>query len=174
MPANSKTDVWFYIDENGLVTQSVTWMKRLDGSIFQSGVYKHGIGTNFTFGTSDILVPTKLQFDKDIWRSFSYVSGSQSAVKSEETQCDGIPCIQIRFPEEYPQPIKLNDDKVATIRAEMEYWVNLVTGRIMQTQTTYFREDGSQKVGGFREVVFEHVETPPQEVLDALDQISSK
>ncbi len=49
-----------------------------------------------------------------------------------------------------------------------------MTGRIMQTQTTYFREDGTQKISGFREAVFERVETPPKEVQDALDKVGIK
>jgi len=168
-----RVETWYELDSAGLVTRYVTWQRKLDGALVQSSAAKGQVAFNFTTQKVYPYVPAVLKFDWGLLRSLEEdVPQLGLKVQTEDSVCADRLCLKITLIDEYKNPIRPQGQKTATLRAETEYQLDLGTGRILQTQTSYFQDDGSLNVSGGRPILIERASAPPAEVLAVLEKIA--
>jgi hypothetical protein len=167
--ANLRIETWYEVNAAGLVTRYVTWQRTPDGTLVQSSAAKAQTSYDFTAKKSYPYLPAVLKFDWGLLRSLeedALQPGTQ--VKSEDALCVGQPCLKVTLVQAGPASPAAKGSTPAAPRTETEFQLSLATGRILQSQTTYFRADGSQTISGGRPVSIERADAPPAAVLNAL------
>ena len=173
-PTRLRVETWYELDTRDQVTRYVTWQRKLDGTLVQSSAAKGQTAYNFTTQKTYPYLPAVLKFDWGLMRSLQEdVPQLGLKIKTEDLVCAGQLCLKITFIDEYKTPIRPQGQKTATLRAETEYQLDLGSGRILQTQTSYFQDDGSLYLSGGRPVLIERASAPPAEVLSALEKITA-
>jgi hypothetical protein len=170
-PATSslRIETWYEVNSSGTVTRYVTWQRTPDGTLVQSSAAKGQTSYDFTAKKAYPYLPAVLKFDWGLLRSLeedALQSGTQ--VKSEDALCAGQPCLKVTLVQTGAASPGAKGATPAAPRTETEYQLSLVTGRILQNQTTYFRADGSQTVSGGRPVSIEFAAAPPAAVINLL------
>ena len=168
-PTRLRVETWYELDASDLVTRYVTWQRKLDGTLVQSSAAKGQTAYNFTTHKAYPYIPAQLKFDWGLLRSLQEdVPQLGLKVKTEDSVCAERLCLKVTLIDEYRTPIRPQGQKTATVRAETEYQLDLGTGRILQSQTSYFQDDGSLTLTGGRPILIERASVPPAEVLAAL------
>jgi hypothetical protein len=162
-------ETWYEVDAKGLVTRYVTWQRTPDGTLVHSSAAKGQSSYDFVARKAYPYLPTTLTYDWNLLRSLQEDAPQNGyAVKSEDSMCDGQPCLKITLVEPANGAAPARGGTPALPRTEVEYQLSLSSGRILQTQTSDFRADGSKTVTTGRPVTIERAENPPAEVLSAL------
>lgn len=173
-PTRLRVETWYELDSSGLVIRYVTWQRKLDGIMVQSSAAKGQTAYNFTTQKVYPYIPALLKFDWGLLRSLQEdVVQLGLKVKTEDSVCADRLCLKVTMIDEYKTPIRPQGQKTATLRAETEYQLDLGTGRILQTQTSYFQDDGSLILSGGRPILIERASAPPAEVLAALEKVAA-
>jgi hypothetical protein len=168
-PARQRVETWYELDASDYVTRYVTWERKPDGTLIKSSAAKGQTAYDFITQKAYPYLPAQYPFDWGLLHSLQQdVPQLGLKVKTEDSVCAQRLCLKITLMDEYQNPIRSKGQKTATLRAETEYQVDLGTGRILQSQTSYFQDDGTLNLTGGRPILIERASAPPAEVLAAL------
>lgn len=175
IPKQYIQELWCYVDANGMVTQRVTLMKTLQGTIFQSSASNGQRGWNSATGEklsgriypfSDLLIGAHKSVAQD-------AQLSPAAVQT--IRLNGKELIKISFTEKYVEPLKLNNFDKKVTRSEKAYYFDPETGFATRDETLSIFVDGTQRIGIRNEwITIEAVAGPSEEALKFLKELETK
>jgi hypothetical protein len=165
-----QSEYWTFINELGLVTQSVYLAKSGDGSILQASVYSDGINRSLTYGTSSSQIDAyPLDYSQQLIDSLTPYLRSGQDIGPRLVDWQGQPAEMFTLRDAYSEPVSLNN--ISTSATETRQVVSVENGAPLGFETAVFTPQG-QEILLYRYVQsFERVETPPAEVLSLLGQV---
>lgn len=171
-PKHTIGEYWQYVDADGILTQYALIVRDPDGGVWQKIARVGRRQVNFTTGTAvdDPALEIKAQHETLPETILQAEAGTK--VIREEVLLDQRPCLLIILRTAFDPPIEITSIPQRVARADNKTWIDQETGKILQKEIVYGLEDGTDYVlQTLRHITIERVDTPPQEILDMLDQV---
>lgn len=171
IPAQYTTESWYYVDESGMVTRSITLMKALDGRVFQAAASQDGKGWNSVFGEEPItqLYPLTDLLD---WAYADIEANARSTPAAMQKYADHV---EISFVEEYLQPLQLLGMDQEIVKSESRYFIDTETGLVTKYEVLSTFVDGTQRVTmSHSERPLSAVAQPSAEALAYFEELSAQ
>lgn len=145
-PKHYIEEVWFHLNDEGVVFEHVDLMKSMDGTILETTVQHDGKSWNSNSNQTIDLAPFKLgDLDGgvlDRYLEFAY----DNPHNIEYTELNGFKVIKISGTENFGSPITL-DGYAKQISGIVAYnYFDIETGRLLQTEDVAIFEDGSNQL----------------------------
>lgn len=171
VPNEQINDIWHYIDEQGMITKTISIMRDKDGNIVQVGVGSNGTSWNSATGEVDGQDYFQLEgLDGGFLRELMWLKsfGSNPVMKSVELP-NGHPGVQVEIVEKFDEPLDGDDYKVPIVGAETVATFDSITGYLISWEKIFYLQDGSKRV--FSRLIQEvQIEPPTEEVLTYFDE----
>lgn len=171
IPNEQSNDIWYYVDEQGMITKTVSIMHDKDGNIVQVGVGSNG--TSWNSATDEVDVQNYLQLEgldggflKELMWLKSF--GSNPVMKSVELP-NGHPGVQITIIDKFDEPLDGDAYKVPAVAIETVATFDSTTGYLISWEKIFYFQDGARRI--FSQITQEvQIEPPTEEVLAYLSE----
>jgi hypothetical protein len=174
-PPYMKSEEWFEIDSNGLVNRNVHTDFNVDGLIIQQAAGVGDYYINFTTGDSGFSNTPRYRISMTALTDFLLRAkqDDNSRLTWDEKSCaNGKYCLVIAGWENFSAPVQNPGETQSYYGAGERVWIDLATGQLIQWQSFWLLEDGSELASSTTNVTMvEKVETPPQNIVDILDLV---
>lgn len=160
------TEIWYYINSNGMVEKFVTIEKTMDGEITQIGVFSDG--TVWNSSVDEIVSQESFLFEGlHYGLPYSQLKSPDIKVNTVVNGDLNVTEFSISIPEN--EPIDMLDYDKALLSMEHYYVFDSLTGFLKTKKTIVHLEDGSQRELDFIQVEVKIGAEPPSEVLKYFD-----
>lgn len=174
-PPYLRTEEWFEIDAEGLITRKLHSDYDANGLIIQQTATVGNFSVNFTIGDSGFneYGPYPISLDTQTQNLTRAAESDNANLTREEISCEnGSACLLITSWEDFPYPIQNHGEPQPFTGNGRRVWIDLETGQQVKYQAFWLLADGSERVDHTEQVLaVEKVESPPQEVLDILAKV---
>jgi hypothetical protein len=174
-PPYIHTKEWFEVDSEGYVISSVHTDLNDVGQVIQQAATVGDYSVNFTTGDSGFNNAPRYRFSMYVLTDFlsRITPDDKSHLNSEEKLCaNGKSCLIITGWETFSNPIQNPGETEAYSGAGERVWVDVDSGQLIERQTFWLLEDGSEMVSSTTIFsLIEKVITPPQDILDILGRV---
>jgi hypothetical protein len=166
------SEEWFEVDTNGLVNRNVHTDFNVDGQIIQQAAVVGDYYVNFTTGDSGFNNTPRYRISMTALTDFLLRAkqDDNSHLTWDEKSCaNGKYCLIIAGWENFSAPVQNPGETQSYYGAGERVWIDLATGQLIQWQSFWLLEDGSELASSTTNVILvEKVETPPQNIIDIL------
>jgi hypothetical protein len=174
-PPYMKSEEWFEVDSNGLVIRYVHTDFNIDGLIIQQAAGVGDYYINFTTGDSDYNNVTSYRISMTALTDFlsRAKQDNSSNLSGEEKPCaNGNSCLIITGWQNFSTPVQNPGEIQSYYGAGERVWIDLESGQLIERQSFWLVEDGSELVSSTTKfTLVEKVETPPQSIIDILGRV---
>jgi hypothetical protein len=171
-PPYMKSEEWFEVDSNGLVNRNVHTDFNVDGQIIQQAAVVGDYYVNFTTGDSGFTNTPRYRISMTALTDFLLRTkqDDNSHLTWDKKSCaNGKYCLIIAGWENFLAPVQNPGETQSYYGAGERVWIELATGQLIQWQSFWLLEDGSELASSTTNVTLvEKVEIPPQNINDIL------
>ena len=173
-PPYLKTEDWFEIDAEGIITRRVHTDLSSSGQILQQAATVGSYTTNFTYGQSSVGDGKRYPVSLDLFgMSLKLPLDIGTTVLRESTTCEnGSPCLLITLRSNYGSPLQNSGEAQAFYGSCKRVWIDVQTGQQVKTEFFWVLKDGKEAYLSTSSVLLvEKVAAAPQEILDVLAKV---
>lgn len=157
---------WFFINERGLIEQSVSIQTAMDGDIVQVGVYSDGTSWNTAVDEVRYQAPASfIGFDAGLQSELNNETLTMIPVVENDKQL-----MKYDFTLTEKEPVLADEYFKPQTSMKMEYFFDQSTGFLLRFKQTVFLEDGTQRIFDFFESDYQIGREPPPDVLAYFDK----
>lgn len=163
---------WYFVGEEGQITQDVVFIKDLKGNILQQSAFKDGVGVNFTFETRDLLDPYYWKADRGILQFLLDAESSGTTTLSRDFEDTNGKYLEVYYTEVFNQPMSMNgvERKVESVSISAVF--NRNDGTMLSYSNVWNMADGGKVLVEKNELVMvEYVKEVPSEVAEILESV---
>ena len=167
LPTESISEQWMFVNEAGVVEQSISVQRTMEGEVVQVGVFSKGTGWNTA--TDEIIPqpPEALSFELDYGLRFEFLR-SPDLQLSHSIGPDGKRLAQFVITKKEDQPVLVREYKKPQQAMEVRYLFDEDTGFITSLEAIAHFEDGTERVYQSIQVEVKLGVTPSAEVYEYL------
>lgn len=164
IPAESVMEQWMFVNEAGIVEQSISIQRTMDGKVVQAGVFSEGTAWNTA---SDEIIPREpLPFELDYGLRFNL--NNPDLKLSHSIEPDGKQQVQFTLTKVEDPPSSTREFVHAVQASENRYTFDEETGFLVRFESIAHLQDGSQRAFATIQVVIKPGINPPPDVLEYL------
>lgn len=167
-------DNWFEIDAEGYIIRAVRTDKDEAGNILQQSVTIGDFSMNLTTGEASTYDRPPYRYSADRFTfDLTHNDLTDTTVTREDTLCEnGQPCVLFTVIENYPQPIEDTNEGFSYSGFVKQVWMDANTGQQHHTVRLNRLANGEKLLHDIYDILtIEKVDSPPQEILDILDNV---
>jgi hypothetical protein len=174
-PPFMKSEEWYEIDSNGIVIRNVHTDYNDAGQIIQQAATIGDYYVNFTTGDSGLNNVPGYRISMTALTDFlsRAKQDNSSNLSREEKPCsNGKSCMIITGWQNFSTPVQNPGETQSYYGAGERVSVDLESGQLLERQTFWLLEDGSELASSTTKfTLVEKVSTPPQDILDILGRV---
>lgn len=159
---DTNTDMWYYINSSGIVEQSITIQKTMDGKIAQVGIYSNGTSWNTTV---DEIVPMEPFLFDGIHYGLPYYHLKSPDLKISNNFQGKSELMEFTITVAEKEPIKMLDYSEVLVSLEHYYAFDVSTGFLVSKKTIALLQDGTQRELDNIQIEIKPGVNPPADVL---------
>ncbi len=147
IPLHQVNDFWVLVNEDKLVTESVSIMRSADGEIVQVGTYLNGISNNSVIDDPVSQEPSSISFDRNFLSDLRRFQEHGEIVTFREfVDEDGKTKIEFSSSSIFEVPIKMVDYDQSLISMETHVVFDKENGVLLSKETIAHLEDGTERI----------------------------
>lgn len=171
IPLSQVLEVWFHLNDEGLVFEFVNTMLTLDGEVIQESVFLNGVvwssATNEEYIQSAFfLTPLDGGFSS---LADDYITRTGKMPDMSVTEQDGRKMVVFTIEEMYEQELTLSDFDQPVIGSKHSVSLDEETGFITQEEVVYYFSDGIIRSFYTAQTVIQVDAVPPEEIVVTLE-----
>ena len=174
-PPYLMNEQWVEVDAEGTILRYLWLDYNVARQLIQQSATVGDYSVNFTTGDSGFNRSGSYRFSVDtLTRDLSQAAQYENThLTREEIPCDnGRPCLLITGWETFASPVQNPGETLAFTGGGRRVWIDMETGQQVKDQKFRLLEDGSEAVTSTSSyILVEKVDSPPEEILDALDRV---
>ena len=173
-PPYLKTEDWFEIDAEGIITRRVHTDLSSSGQILQQAATVGSHTTNFTYSQSSVGDGKRYPVSLDLFgMSLKLPLEDGTTVLRKSTTCEnGNPCLLITLRSNFGSPLQNPGQPQAFYGSCKRVWIDVQTGQQVKTEFFWVFKDGKEAYPSTSSVLLvEKVAAAPQEILEVLAKV---
>jgi len=169
IPEDYKTITWYFLNEEGLVSEMVTFMADLGGRIIQESTFSKGIWRNLTIGEKWAGDPYAIQLDFGFSQDVARSSQTSVFIDHYIIELDGASVDVYSIEDFFDHPVNMEGFDKPIISGTRKAYFDSNSGALLKVERTLTAEDETVYiVETALFVTVEQVESPPDYILDYL------
>ena len=171
IPEDYIKDTWYFLNEEGLVSEMVTFMTDLEGNIIQESTFSKGIWRNLTIGENWPGDPYEIRLDFGFSKDIARASKTSVFIDHYTSELDGVPVDVYTIEDIFDEPVHMEGFDKAIVSGSRTVYFDSSSGALLKAERTLTAENGTiYNVETAKFVTVEQVDAPPDDILDYLGE----